>query len=77
MKMWNKIIYMLGNKDYPRYGKISKWLDPSWYRYIFKPWKGLRVMWCRMRGHPCGVVWFNPGGLEPDMTCLNCEEDLG
>lgn len=31
---------------------------------------------CRWRGHPAGVVW-NSHGLEPDMTCKGCGEDLG
>lgn len=32
--------------------------------------------WCRANGHPCGVVWYSHG-LEPDMTCNGCGEDLG
>ena len=36
-----------------------------------------RKVWCRLRGHPYGVSWYNPGGLEPDMTCTNCGDDLG
>ena len=36
-----------------------------------------RTMLCRLRGHPAGVWWFNPGGLEPDMHCRNCGDDLG
>lgn len=32
---------------------------------------------CRFGGHKCGVVWYNPGGFEPDMHCKNCGEDLG
>jgi len=39
-------------------------------------WK-LRLIWCRMRNHPAGVVWYNPNGYEPDMTCKNCGEDIG
>lgn len=60
------------------------WLQPSWYAYVFAPrafcnddeWLP-RVWWCRMRGHPYGVVWYNPGGMEPDMRCKNCGDDLG
>jgi len=40
-----------------------------------EPW--IKVIWCRMRNHPCGVVWYNGSGLEPDMTCKNCGDDLG
>ena len=37
----------------------------------------LRIPLCRYRGHPAGVVWFNPGGYRPDMHCKNCGDDLG
>ena len=33
--------------------------------------------WCRWRGHPAGVWWTNFCGLEPDMRCKGCGEDLG
>ena len=39
------------------------------------PW--WRVICCRWRGHPAGVIWYNSGGLEPDMTCKECGDDLG
>jgi len=35
------------------------------------------VIWCRLRNHPKGVYWYNPNGLEPDMTCKGCGDDLG
>jgi hypothetical protein len=38
------------------------------------PWP--RLIICRWRGHKDGVVWYNPGGLEPDLHCKNCGEDL-
>ena len=58
------------------------WFTREWWRYLLAPrsWWGepwLRVLWCRMRGHRSGVVWFNPGGLEPDMHCRGCGDDLG
>ena len=31
---------------------------------------------CRAKGHPAGVVWYS-NGLEPDMHCKGCGEDLG
>ena len=31
---------------------------------------------CERRGH-VGVVWFNPGGLEPNMDCMRCGKDIG
>ncbi len=31
---------------------------------------------CGWNGH-AGVAWYNVNGLEPDMHCLRCGEDLG
>ena len=33
--------------------------------------------WCRFFGHPKGVWYYNPRGLEPDMHCKNCNDNLG
>lgn len=38
---------------------------------------GWRGAICRWRNHPAGVKWVNTSGLEPDMRCRNCGEDLG
>jgi hypothetical protein len=38
------------------------------------PWPKLII--CRWRGHKDGVIWTNITGLEPDMHCKNCGEDL-
>jgi hypothetical protein len=65
-----------------------KWFSISWYRYLFEKvpngyWNkygkfpGLRTIICRAKGHPAGVVYYNPTGFEPDMTCKNCGDDLG
>ncbi len=32
--------------------------------------------WCNLTSH-AHVNWFNPTGLEPDMRCSRCHEDLG
>ena len=32
---------------------------------------------CRFRGHRCGMIYYNPGGLQPDYRCRNCDEDIG
>jgi hypothetical protein len=64
------------------------WFTLSWYAYLFAPtgrraerycsnyWVVDRIarIWCRMRGHPAGQIWYNPGGLEPDDRCKNCGE---
>lgn len=61
---------------------FSKW----WYCYVFeKPrygWReytlreNLSTIYCRMRGHPCGPVYYNSTGYEPDMSCKNCGDEL-
>lgn len=54
-----------------------KWFTLMWWRYLLTDCKGWTNFWCRVRGHPYGVAWYNPGGMEPDMRCNNCDEDLG
>jgi len=55
-----------------------------WWKFIFAPksnyydevkWR--TVVLCRMKNHPEGVVWYNVCGLEPNMHCKNCGDDLG
>lgn len=62
--------------------KLEWWCSQDGRRYLLSPRRDdddpwWRVIRCRLRGHPCGVVWYNPGGLEPDMTCKECGDDLG
>ena len=54
-----------------------KWFTWQWYAYLFKDCTGLRNFICRAKGHPYGVWYYNPDGLEPDMRCRNCGENLG
>lgn len=57
------------------------WFTREWWEYLLAkkdctiPWRV--VILCRARGHPSGVIWYNTGGLEPDMHCKNCYDDLG
>lgn len=54
------------------------WFTLYWWEYLF--WKADEPdycswpvrLWCRMRGHPAGPIWYNPGAFEPDMRCKNC-----
>jgi hypothetical protein len=54
-----------------------KWFTLSWYKYLFTPWLGFKVLFCRIKGHPNGPIYFNPGGLEPNWKCKDCGEDIG
>jgi len=57
------------------------WFTFGWWKYLLaKPaWGTTRrdAFWCRVQNHPAGIVWFNPGGLEPDMHCKNCGDYIG
>jgi hypothetical protein len=57
-----------------------KWLTLGWWRYLLgennNEIGAIRTAICRARNHPCGVWHFNLG-LEPDMRCKNCNDDLG
>ncbi len=37
----------------------------------------LSMVFCRLFNHPHGAVYYNSYGLEPDMDCKFCGEDLG
>jgi hypothetical protein len=63
---------------------VNRWLTLIWWRYILDDSfanKGygtyLSRIWCRIRRHPSGPWFANAGGLEPDMRCKDCGEDLG
>lgn len=32
---------------------------------------------CRIKGHPNGEIFYNPGGDEPDHRCKDCGEEIG
>ena len=62
--------------------KLTRWFTKGWWQYLLEPkckdvsW--LTAIWCRVRGHPAGVVWFTLSDrLEPDMSCKDCGDDLG
>jgi len=49
-------------------------------QYLFAPRNKEISLWksicCRAKGHET-MIWFNPGGEEPDTRCKNCLDDLG
>jgi hypothetical protein len=53
----------------------------DWWRYILAPRAWDTSLWsasvCRWRGHPCGTIFYNPNGYEPDNHCKNCGDNLG
>lgn len=58
------------------------WFHKTWWRYLLAPRKEYDCSWfttvrCRLSGHPKGVVWYNPGRLEPNMHCVTCGDNLG
>jgi hypothetical protein len=52
------------------------WISISWWKYLLENPITWRKFWCRMGGHKCGPIWYNVNGLEPDMRCQNCEDEL-
>jgi len=56
-----------------------KWLTISWWIFLFESPRYSNIVKtaiCRSRGHPSGVWWYNSNGLEPDMHCKNCGDNL-
>lgn len=56
----------------------------SFWKYIFAKRSNyygdvsiIKTIICRIKNHSCGVVWYNLNGMEPDMHCRNCGDDLG
>lgn len=81
-------LVLLWFRAYERlYSTLSPWL---YKRGLWRDWmecwpgdlrdrdKYARLLeWlCGWNGHS-SVVWYNPGGFEPDMTCTRCGQDLG
>lgn len=56
---------------------LPYWLSKSWWLFVCEKPFSFTAFFCRWQGHPDGVVWYNTNGLEPDMTCKNCGDDLG
>jgi len=51
-----------------------------WKYILLKPKEGvgyINTIICRLRKHPCGVIWYNIYSNEPDMHCKNCYDWLG
>lgn len=57
--------------------QLLLWFSPHWWRYLLTDCRGWENFRCRVHGHPDGVWFYNVGGLEPDMRCKDCGENLG
>lgn len=56
------------------------WLTLSWWKYLFERPRHVGIIKaaiCRANGHKCGVWWYDVAGLEPNMHCKNCGDELG
>lgn len=62
-----------------------KWFTIDYWRYLFSSTRcgkyerpTVSIIWCRIKGHPNGVIYFTgPTANEPDMHCVDCGDDLG
>ena len=77
---WSIWSYILGPRTQSqryRTGKelfVGPWQlgELSWYE--ISRWE---IIKCRYQGHPRGIVYYNPGGFEPDDHCKTCDERIG
>lgn len=55
------------------------WFTKKWWLYLLEKPFSCRAFICRINGHRNGggVIWYNATGLEPDMHCKKCGDDLG
>jgi hypothetical protein len=58
--------------------EMRYWLTSRLWRWswLWGETKPERIL-CRLRGHPKGMIFYNPGGYEPDGRCKTCGEDIG
>lgn len=57
---------------------ITNWFYIPWYKYLFRRADNpqfcnkLKRIICRAKYHPCGPIYYNYNGYEPDDRCKNC-----
>ena len=52
----------------------------GWEYLLSKPFNrplDRHIVWCRMKGHPNGIVFYRSNGDCPDTRCRDCGEDIG
>jgi len=61
--------------------KFTRWFTLEWYKYLLdQPYRQKRtwaMVWCRVKGHPSGTIFYNLNGTEPNPYCKDCGEDIG
>ena len=85
VSVWYRLKYALDVREYSWNGpKKIRWSAMRYWcwwedRFHNSLWvqEYFRRVKCRWQGHPKGIVFNNPGGLEPDTHCSNCGEDIG
>lgn len=84
---WITFVWMLRSLDF-KVILLGLWNLPwlaynDLWPYLFAPSRDyteapyFQTVMCRLSHHPRGVIWDNIGGLEPDMHCKTCHDDLG
>ena len=54
------------------------WFTRGWWKYLLEGKPDWTRFWCRVRGHPKGIVYYTWGdAAEPDYHCKTCGEYLG
>lgn len=55
----------------------------GFYQYLFSnlDWcegylHKIKVVVCRIKGHPRGPIYYNVNGFEPDMSCKDCGDEV-
>jgi hypothetical protein len=79
--MWQlkELLRFLFKQKKSKYLKWYSYLSLDFYiDYVFytKPTDLMNFV-CRMKGHPNGIVFYNPMGDEPDYSCKDCGEEIG
>jgi hypothetical protein len=67
-KIWgipDYLVYLFSKADNPGWCSDNKAVD------FYERLK------CRIKFHPCGEIYYNPGGYEPDARCKNCGDIIG
>jgi hypothetical protein len=73
---WGEIRYLFQKYDQKKKDYVWDW-NPRWvWVQLTDETKGRRLL-CRIRKHPEGEIYWNPGGDEPDPRCQTCGESIG